>query len=357
MGYLCLENVVKRFDKTEVVKNLNLEIHQGELMSFLGPSGCGKTTTLNMIAGFLKVDSGEIIVGGKPIHHLPPNKRDMGMVFQNYALFPHMTVFENVAYGLKLRKISRNEIKKRVSEALEMVKLSGYENYYPRELSGGQQQRVSLARALVIKPKVLLLDEPLSNLDAKLRQEMREEIVGIQKTLGITTIFVTHDQEEALAISDRIAVMNEGQIEQVDSPVMIYNQPKTDFVSKFIGEVNHIRGRVVEVYGSKKCKLSFYGNEQIVEIQSTKGAEVDFYIRPEKVQISLDRYTQANGDCQTKVERKIFLGAKTRYILKISNNKQIIADVPNTVLSPDQIQEGEKVSIFCDPKDLFLSKK
>lgn len=235
MSYLSLENVVKTFNKTEVVKKLSLDIQKGELVSFLGPSGFGKTTTLNMIAGFLEVDGGKIEVDGKPVHLLPPNKREMGMVFQNYALFPHMTVFDNVAYGLKLRKVPKTEISKRVLEALEMVRLDGYEKRYPKELSGGQQQRVSLARALVIKPKVLLLDEPLSNLDAKLRQEMREEIVEIQKQVGITTIFVTHVQEEALAISDRIAVMYEGRIEQVDDPASIYNHPKTDFVSQFIG--------------------------------------------------------------------------------------------------------------------------
>lgn len=274
------------------------------------------------------------------------------MVFQNYALFPHMTVFDNVAYGLKLRKVPKTEISKRVLEALEMVRLDGYEKRYPKELSGGQQQRVSLARALVIKPKVLLLDEPLSNLDAQLRQEMREEIVDIQKQVGITTIFVTHDQEEALAISDRIAVMYEGRIEQVDDPASIYNHPKTDFVSQFIGEVNHIQGKVLETYENKKCKMHFFGNEQIVSVPSVKNSEVHFFIRPEKIQIAL---AESDESFQTRVERKMFLGAKTRYILKVQD-RHLIADISNTVINPTEIKEGNSVYTYWNPEDLLPSR-
>lgn len=356
MSFLVLNDVIKTFNKTEVVKKLSLEIQQGELISFLGPSGCGKTTTLNMIAGFLEVDGGKIEVDGKPVHLLPPNKREMGMVFQNYALFPHMTVFDNVAYGLKIRKFDKIEIRKRVAEALEMVRLSGYESRYPKELSGGQQQRVSLARALVIKPKVLLLDEPLSNLDAKLRQEMREEIVDIQKKVGITTVFVTHDQEEALAISDRIAVMYEGRIEQVDTPVAIYNQPKTDFVSQFIGEVNRVQGKVLETYTDNKCKLLIFGNEQIVSVNSSLGSEIDFFIRPEKIQLSLGDSSKENEGFITKVERKMFLGAKTRYILN-KNDTQLIADISNTELNPNIILEGANVFANWRSEDLLPSQK
>jgi spermidine/putrescine ABC transporter ATP-binding subunit len=352
MSYLCLENVVKTFNKTEVVKKMNLEIKQGELVSFLGPSGCGKTTTLNMIAGFLEVDGGKIVVDGKPVHLLPPSKREMGMVFQNYALFPHMTVFDNVAYGLKLRKVSKSEINTRVTEALEMVRLTGFEKRYPKELSGGQQQRVSLARALVIKPKVLLLDEPLSNLDAKLRQEMREEIVEIQKKVGITTIFVTHDQEEALAISDRIAVMYEGKIEQLDTPVSIYNNPQTDFVSRFIGEVNQIQGQVVKNINNKENVVSFYGYEQVLKGNLAVDDVIDFYIRPEKIDISFE----TTEGLEVKVERKMFLGAKTRYILQ-NKDQHIIADISNTVLNPDQVQEGKNVFIKWNREDLLATKK
>ncbi|MEC1375876.1 ABC transporter ATP-binding protein [Heyndrickxia oleronia] len=353
MSYLSLQDIVKSFNQVEVVKQLSLDIQQGELISFLGPSGCGKTTTLNMIAGFLDVDGGRIMVDGAPVHLLPPNKREMGMVFQNYALFPHMTVFNNVAYGLKLRKVPNNEIKIRVAEALEMVRLSAYENRYPRELSGGQQQRVSLARALVVKPKVLLLDEPLSNLDAKLRQEMREEIVTIQKQVKITTIFVTHDQEEALAISDRIAVMNEGCIEQVDDPTTIYNHPKTDFVSKFIGEVNQVQGNVLETFENNVCKISFYGNEQFVPVQTSGNKEMSFFIRPERIKISQE---EGGNSFQTRVERKIFLGSKTRYILNVKE-KKLIADISNTELNPHHIEEGENVYTYWEPEDLLPSKE
>ncbi|MDQ0269817.1 ABC transporter ATP-binding protein [Cytobacillus purgationiresistens] len=355
MSYLKIENLVKTYNKTEVVKKLSLEIKKGELMSFLGPSGCGKTTTLNMIAGFLDVDGGKIEVDNESVQHLPPNKREMGMVFQNYALFPHMTVFDNVAYGLKLRKVTKVEIKRRVQEVLEMVRLSGFEKRYPKELSGGQQQRVSLARALVIKPKVLLLDEPLSNLDAKLRQQMREEIVEIQKELGITTIFVTHDQEEALAISDRIAVMFEGRIEQVDTPADIYNHPETDFVSQFIGEVNRVRGKVLEVYENNKCKLFFYGSEQIVSIHSKQNSEIDFFIRPEKIQI-LTSPSNKGDEIKTIVERKMFLGPKTRYFLKIEDN-HIVADISNTMINPNDIHQGSNVFAIWKPEDLLPSRK
>lgn len=347
MSYLSLRNIIKRFKDTEVVKDLSLDIEKGELLSFLGPSGCGKTTTLNMIAGFLDVDGGSITVDGSSVHLLPPNKREMGMVFQNYALFPHMTVFANVAYGLKLRKLNKSEIQKRVTEALDMVRLSGYGKRYPRELSGGQQQRVSLARALVIRPKVLLLDEPLSNLDAKLRQKMREEIVDIQKQIGITTIFVTHDQEEALAISDRIAVMNEGRIEQVDTPSTLYNRPKTDFVSTFIGDVNQVQGKVIERY-DKNTKLNFFGADLMVGVDSAGRKEMNFFIRPEKIRINLNEDT---GFAAT-VERKIFLGAKTRYILN-AKGQELIADIPNTNLNPEQVFQGSEVKAFWESQDLL----
>ncbi|MCG7333718.1 ABC transporter ATP-binding protein [Sporosarcina sp. ACRSM] len=354
-SYLKLENIRKSFNKTEVVKDLSLEIKEGEIMSFLGPSGCGKSTTLNMIAGFLEVDRGKIEVAGESVHLLPPHKREMGMVFQNYALFPHMTVFDNVAYGLKIRKVKKQEIRKRVLEGLEMVRLAGYENRYPKELSGGQQQRVSLARALVIKPKLLLLDEPLSNLDAKLRQEMREEIVDIQKKVGITTIFVTHDQEEALAISDRIAVMYDGRIEQVDIPSAIYNNPKTDFVSEFIGEVNQVKGKVLEVYKDNKSKILFFGKELIIPSDSSQDTMLNFFIRPEKVQIVNFRNTEEDTGIEMKVDKKMFLGARTRYFLKV-NGEQLIADISNTVLNPSQIQEESTVIVHLNPDDLLLRK-
>lgn len=212
-AYLSLRGLRKRFGNREVVAGIDLDVARGELLCLLGPSGCGKTTTLNLIAGFETPDAGTIAVGGRPVVELAPHRRNMGMVFQNYALFPHLTAFENVAFGLRLRKIAPEEIVDRVSQALELTRLQGFKTYYPRQLSGGQQQRVALARALVIEPTVLLLDEPLSNLDAKLRRHMRDEVRQIQQDVGITTVFVTHDEDEALAIADRVAVLDAGKIE------------------------------------------------------------------------------------------------------------------------------------------------
>ncbi|NJE09545.1 ABC transporter ATP-binding protein [Thermococcus sp. MAR1] len=215
-----------------------LEVKDGEFLTLLGPSGCGKTTTLRMIAGFEKPDKGEILFDGRPVNDLPPYERGIGIVFQDYALFPHMTVFKNIAFGLEMKKLPKAEIERKVRWALELVGLSGLENRYPEQLSGGQQQRVALARALVVEPDVLLLDEPLSNLDAKIRERLRGEIKRIQRELGITTIYVTHDQEEAMAVSDRIAVMNFGRVEQVGKPLELYYRPKTEFVARFLGLSN-----------------------------------------------------------------------------------------------------------------------
>jgi putative spermidine/putrescine transport system ATP-binding protein len=238
-----LERVEKSFDgKTRVVDRVDLIIQPGEFFALLGPSGCGKTTTLRMIAGFEAPDAGRIMVGGEDVTDLPVHKRDMGMIFQSYALFPHRTVAENVAFGLRMRGLGKSEIKDRVTQALRQVALEGYEGRRPAQLSGGQQQRVALARATVIRPRVLLCDEPLAALDRKLRQSMQVELKQLQQQLGVTLIFVTHDQEEAMTVSDRIAVMNAGRIEQIGSPDEIYNRPRTRFVSDFIGEINLFEG-------------------------------------------------------------------------------------------------------------------
>ena len=238
--HVSIHDATKRFGSVVAVNSVFLSIERGEFFTLLGPSGCGKTTLLRMIAGFYRIDSGDILFGEKIINNVPAHKRDTGMVFQNYAIFPHMTVRENIAYGLKARKIPRNEIKKRVDEALELVQIPKLGERKPNELSGGQQQRVALARAFVIEPSVLLMDEPLSNLDAKLRVQMRTVIKKLQRSLGITTIYVTHDQEEALAISDRIAVMKDGNIMQVGIPTEIYKHPQNLFVAGFVGTSNLI---------------------------------------------------------------------------------------------------------------------
>jgi putative spermidine/putrescine transport system ATP-binding protein len=242
--HLSLQGLEKRYGALPPsVASLSLQLRQGELLGLLGPSGCGKTTTLRMICGLVEATAGRILVGGRDVTSLPPYRRDMGVVFQAYALFPHMNVAENVAFGLEMRKVAKAEAKDRVLRALAMVRLEGLAARRPRELSGGQQQRVALARALVVEPSILLLDEPLSNLDAKLRDEMRNEIRDIQKRLGITAVFVTHDQVEAMAICDRIGVMNAGRLEQVDSPTAVYEHPATPFVADFVGRMNHLRGR------------------------------------------------------------------------------------------------------------------
>ena len=242
-----LKDIVKRFGALEAVSHVSLEIHDGELFTLLGPSGCGKTTILRLIGGFHKPDNGEIYFDGRPVTPVPPYERNIGMVFQNYALWPHMTVSDNITYGLKLKKLPRAEIADKVSHVLKLVNLAGLEKRYPGQLSGGQQQRVALARALVLNPNVLLLDEPLSNLDAKIRVQVRAEIRKLQKELGITTIYVTHDQEEALTLSDRIAVINLGKLLQIGSPRDLYERPRNPFVADFIGINNLIPGNVQEI--------------------------------------------------------------------------------------------------------------
>ncbi|WP_297506339.1 ABC transporter ATP-binding protein [Thermococcus sp.] len=253
----------------------SLKVRDGELLTLLGPSGCGKTTTLRVIAGFERPDSGEVLFGGRVVNELPPYERGIGIVFQDYALFPHMTVFKNVAFGLEMRKLPRAEIERKVRETLELVGLRGFENRYPEQLSGGQQQRVALARALVIEPEVLLLDEPLSNLDAKIRERLRGEVRRIQRELGITALYVTHDQEEAMAISDRIAVMNVGTIEQVGKPLELYYHPKTEFVATFLGTGNILE---LEARDGKACL-----GELCFDVEG-KGT-VRVFFRPENVLI------------------------------------------------------------------------
>lgn len=286
-----LEKVGKRYGDQWVVRNVTLHIRRGEFYTFLGPSGCGKTTLLRMIAGFITPDEGALFLDGQAVNRVPPWKRDIGMVFQNYALWPHMTVFENVAFGLKERKIPRSEIKKRVMDALAQVDLRETENRRPSQLSGGQQQRVALARTLVIQPRALLLDEPLSNLDAKLRIEMRLELLKLQRDLGLTTIYVTHDQEEALAMSTRVAVMSRGQIVQESTPREIYEQPANEFVAAFVGKSNLLAGevvRLIEGYLDVDC-----GEGVIVRATAPDpaapaqvGDRIVLSIRPEAVAIS-----------------------------------------------------------------------
>ena len=279
-----LEGIVKTFGETVALKGIDLHIKHGELFTLLGPSGCGKSTTLRIIAGLDFPDEGHLYFDDEEVTYKSSSERGAVLVFQNYALWPHMTVYDNIAYGLKIRKLPKQEIEKRVKWALELVKLQGYEDRYPTQLSGGQQQRVAIARALVVEPKLLLLDEPLSNLDAKLRLEMRSEIRRIQRELGITVLYVTHDQEEAMAISDRIAVMNIGQIEQVGTPKEIYEEPKTEFVASFMGKTNVIPAEVVEREGDK-VTVEFENFRLDGLTYKDKSDKVVIVIRPERISL------------------------------------------------------------------------
>ncbi|MBR2000669.1 MAG: ABC transporter ATP-binding protein, partial [Firmicutes bacterium] len=273
MATLELKNITKRFGDFTAVKDFNLTVEDGEMIALLGGSGCGKTTTLRMIAGFTEPTEGSIFVAGKEMGKIPPYKRNVGIFFQNYALFPHMTVFENVAFGLKLQKLPKAEIEQRVSEILSLVKLYGLEKRYPRELSGGQQQRVALARALVTRPSILLLDEPLSNLDAKLRVEMQVEIKRIQKELAITTIIVTHDHEEAVSLADRVIVMNAGQILQVGSPYEIFDKPNSEFIADFMGFSTFVKGTMGGEAVNGKRPVTCSGKTIQVSAEAAEGIE------------------------------------------------------------------------------------
>ena len=265
---LLIDHVSKALGGRTIVSDLQLEVHAGELTCLLGPSGCGKTTTLRMVGGFLQPDAGAILIDGSDVSRLPPEKRPTAMVFQNYALWPHMSVFKNVSFGLRLRRLPRREIRERVESVLELVGLTHHINSYPARISGGEQQRVALARALVLEPKVLLLDEPLSNLDAKLRVRVREDIREIQQRVGITTVFVTHDQDEALSISDRIAVMSGGKVEQYADPRTLYREPATRFVASFVGTMNFYTGTLGD------------------GVSPTGAGEVEIGVRPEDVQVA-----------------------------------------------------------------------
>jgi ABC-type Fe3+/spermidine/putrescine transport system ATPase subunit len=332
-AHLILENVNKSFGNVQAVKNVSLRIQQGELVSLLGPSGCGKTTTLHMIAGFLQPDSGDIILGGQNITCLPAYQRKTPMVFQEYALFPHLSVFENIAYGLKVQRKNRQTIRDKVEYILHQLGLPQAKNRFPNQLSGGQQQRIALARALVLDPEVMLLDEPLSNLDAKLRVKVRYEIKELRKQFNITTVFVTHDQEEALSISDKIAVMNKGVVEQFGDPTEIYYRPKNEFVASFIGESNFLPANIVSCapQGSKTA-VQFEWRGQQFNVLTTQqdlhqGQQRKMLLRPESFDICGEDHTNPNMKLISGlVKRSSFLGNITRYWINIDDQEIIVDD-------------------------------
>jgi putative spermidine/putrescine transport system ATP-binding protein len=319
MAYLNLSNVSKQFADTYAVRDFNLDVGKGEFVSFLGPSGCGKTTTLRMVAGFENPTAGAITLDGADITSKAPNQRNMGMIFQSYALFPNMTVAQNIGFGLRVRKISESEIRDRVKEMVSLVNLEPHVNKYPFQLSGGQQQRVALARALAIRPNVLLLDEPLSALDAKIRINLRAQIREIQKRLGITAIFVTHDQEEALSISDRIVVMYDGNVEQVGTPFEIYNFPQTPFVANFVGSLNTA---TAEVLDPAKGLLSLDGVKFVSAATMNglqAGDKVRMAIRPERFSFASE-IKKANV-VDARIENITFLGSVVRVHILVGNTK------------------------------------
>ena len=345
--------VSKRFGSLEAVKNVSLEIRRGEFFTLLGPSGCGKTTLLRSIAGFNQPEAGEIYFGDRRIDRMSAHKRGIGMVFQNYAVFPHLTVNDNVAYGLKARKVPSREIGPRVGKALQMVRLEGMEARLPNQLSGGQLQRVAIARALVIEPQVLLMDEPLSNLDAKLRVEMRGEIRELQRQMKITTVYVTHDQEEALSISDRIAVMNLGVVEQVGRPWEVYSAPANKFVAGFIGTTNFFEGEWAGPVG----RVEVNGVPMKISGQpGPAGGIVFFAIRPEAFKVAEQLTNEERKEMfrmPAKVGKVEYLGYMTKYELELGDN--LSAKMVSYDVLPENLRkEGEALDLFYDPKRVLV---
>ncbi|MDF2634167.1 MAG: polyamine transporter ATP-binding protein [Pelosinus sp.] len=346
-----IEEVVKKYGNDIIINGLSLRVEPGEFFTLLGPSGCGKTTLLRMIIGFNSIEGGIIKVDGRVINDIPTNNRNMGMVFQNYAIFPHMSVKDNVAFGLKMRKIPQSEIDKQVDEILKIVKIDHLKDRMPVKLSGGQQQRVALARAIVIHPEVLLMDEPLSNLDAKLRVEMRNAIKSIQRQINITTVYVTHDQEEALAISDRIAIMHNGVIQQIDSPKNIYQRPANTFVSTFIGLSNIIDAQIVK---NEDCKtvISFKNGYRVdmknISHEAESGQKVLVSVRPEEFLIN----TSGEG-LKAIIKSSVFLGLTTHYFVQLEDGQdiQVIQDRDEQDIIPDNTPiiltvQPQKINVF-----------
>jgi spermidine/putrescine transport system ATP-binding protein len=336
-----LLNVFKFFNQEPAVHGIDLDIRQGEFFSILGPSGCGKTTTLRLIAGFERADAGQVLIRGQSMTSVPPYRRPVNTVFQSYALFNHLNVSENVAFGLRLKKFRKKEIESRVKQALELVKLEGLRSRFPNQLSGGQQQRIALARAIVNRPAVLLLDEPLGALDLKLRKEMRVELSNLHKELGLTFIMVTHDQEEALSLSNRVAVMNQGKIEQVGTPSEIYEQPQTVFVADFIGDTNLLPGEITGVHASHIQILTKTGLAIVVTRNENTPTELSqavvVSVRPEKIQLSLYKPSVENNCFEGRLVNIMYLGTHINYVVQLINGLQINVLQPNTFVNlPDR---------------------
>jgi spermidine/putrescine transport system ATP-binding protein len=342
-GDVQLRALTKRYDETLAVNAIDATINDGEFFSLLGPSGCGKTTTLRMIAGFVRPTSGEILLDGVDVAQTPPHRRNVHTVFQNYALFPHLNVFDNVAFGLRRQKVAKADVHRRVEESLELVELGGYASRRPQQLSGGQQQRVALARALVLRPAVLLLDEPLGALDAKIRKQLRLELKALQEEVGITFVFVTHDQEEALSMSDRVAVMSAGRIEQIGTPAEVYESPATVFVADFLGVSNLMDANAVE-RGPEHCTVEV-GDFRLQAAAGDVAASgpVKIVARPERVEL-LTHGEQRDNCLPGMVERTVYVGASVQVMVRLATGAQIQASIANTG-DADSYQQGTPVSV------------
>jgi len=339
---ISLRNIVVEFDGEQILKNIDLDIKDKEFVTLLGPSGCGKTTTLRIIGGFLTPNSGDVMLEGKRINDLPPHKRDVNTVFQRYALFPHLNVYENIAIGLRIKKLTEKEIQKRVGEMLELVNLRGFEKRTIHRLSGGQQQRVAIARALVNRPKILLLDEPLGALDLKLRKEMQIELRKIQQALELTFVYVTHDQEEALTMSDTVVVMNNGHVQQIGSPTDIYNEPVNAFVADFIGESNILNGSM-----PRDCLVEFCGKQfECVDKGFSPNETIDVVIRPEDIKV----ISAADAKLTGIVESVVFKGVHYEMIVDGVDHKWMIQ-------STKAEEVGSMIGMTFDPYDIHIMKK
>ncbi|WP_311486757.1 ABC transporter ATP-binding protein [uncultured Anaerococcus sp.] len=347
MSKIIIKDAVKKYGEKTVIKSVNLEIQDGEFFTLLGPSGCGKTTLLRMIAGFNSIEGGEFYFNDTLINNMDPSKRNIGMVFQNYAVFPNMTVRGNIEFGLKERKVPKAEMDERVEKILDIMKIREYADRKPQNLSGGQQQRVALARAIVIEPDVLLMDEPLSNLDAKLRVDLREEIRRIQKEIGITTVYVTHDQEEAMAVSDRIAVMKDGVIEQCDKPRKIYHKPNNMFVASFIGTNNVLSGN----YDADNKEIIIDSGEKFsYDLGNQPSQRVKLSIRPEDFRLD------PNGDVEAKINDEIFLGSTMHYNVEIKDKTLLNIMEESKFEEISRVNTDTKLRINLDKINVFNEK-